>query len=151
MIRPKEVIKKGAGSTSPLRNSQAFYAVANGMTPGIHQYWQYEKPPGGRPVYIYLTSCSGKAEPEVKYVSGECHKRFRTLDQAEAFIEDWKETFADVYRGAIKDALDRGFRPNNMKLSTEGILHKSGEKTENTDIVDELNFGKLTIKQAEEQ
>jgi hypothetical protein len=40
-------------------------------------------------------SCSG-TEPEVKDISGACHKRFRTRAQAEAFVEDWKESYADV-------------------------------------------------------
>jgi viroplasmin and RNaseH domain-containing protein len=35
-------------------------------------------------------------EPEVKEITGACYKRFRTRSQAEAFIEDWEESFADV-------------------------------------------------------
>lgn len=41
---PKEVIKDGAGSTTPVRDSQAFYAVAHGRNTGIYPYWQYERP-----------------------------------------------------------------------------------------------------------
>ncbi len=41
---PKAVIKEGAGSTTPVRDSQAFYAVAHGRKPGIYPYWQYERP-----------------------------------------------------------------------------------------------------------
>jgi hypothetical protein len=69
------------------------------------------------------------------------------MGQAKAFIEDWKRTFADVYHGAIKEALDQDFRPDNMELSVKGILHKSGTKVESMDIVDELEFDKLHIKQ----
>ena len=39
VMEPKEVIKDGAGETTPLRDSQAFYAVAHGKRPGIHPYW----------------------------------------------------------------------------------------------------------------
>lgn len=35
----KEIIKEGAGETSPLLDSQAFYAVAHGNRPGIYPYW----------------------------------------------------------------------------------------------------------------
>ncbi len=51
-----------------------------------------------------------------------CFKRFRTRDQAEAFIEDWKQTTADLYRAAIKEALDRGWRPPDLKFSIAGLL-----------------------------
>lgn len=108
-------------------------------------------PPPVRGHYISLTSHSGKTEPEVKFVSGACHKRFRTYAQAEAFIEDWKQTIADLYRRAIKEALDQGFTPHNMKLSVEEILHKHESKAERTDVVDELNLDKLTIEHAEKQ
>ena len=33
---PKEVIKNGAGSTTPVSDSEAFYAVAHGRKPGIY-------------------------------------------------------------------------------------------------------------------
>lgn len=39
VTEPKEVIKDGAGETTPLRDSQAFYAVAHGKRPGIYPYW----------------------------------------------------------------------------------------------------------------
>lgn len=66
------------------------------------------------------------AETEVDEVSGACHKRFRTRAQAEAFIEDWKEAFADVWRRAIKKGLDQGLRPRDMKLIVEDVLHEAG-------------------------
>jgi viroplasmin and RNaseH domain-containing protein len=39
VTEPKEVIKVGAGETTPLRGSQAFYAVAHGRKPDIYPYW----------------------------------------------------------------------------------------------------------------
>jgi hypothetical protein len=35
----KEVIKDGAGETTPVRDSQAFYAVAYGKQPDIYPFW----------------------------------------------------------------------------------------------------------------
>jgi len=90
----------------------------------------------------------GGSEPKVSEVSGACHKRFRTKDQAQAFIEDWKQSFADVYREAIKEALDKGFRPPDLKLSVVGILHETETKREGTtDILDEVKLDKLNLKE----
>lgn len=61
---------------------------------------------------------------EIREVSGACHKHFRTREQAEAFIEDWKNSYADVWRAEIKKALDEGLRPWDMKFNLEGILQK---------------------------
>ena len=44
VTKPKEVIKDGAGDTTPLRDREAFYAVAHGKQPGIYSYWKYEFP-----------------------------------------------------------------------------------------------------------
>ncbi|KAF3392609.1 hypothetical protein F1880_008939, partial [Penicillium rolfsii] len=92
----KEVIKSGAGETTPL-GGNGFYAVASGKKPGIYPFYYGE---------------SG-AEKEVTEEKGSCHKRFRTMAQAEAFIEDWKETYAQIWHEIIKNALDRGHRPRN--------------------------------------
>ncbi|KAI2788539.1 hypothetical protein POX_e06557 [Penicillium oxalicum] len=92
----KEVIKSGAGETTPL-GGNGFYAVANGKRPGIYPFYYGEN----------------GAEKEVTEEKGSCHKRFRTMAQAEAFIEDWKETYAQIWHEIIKNALDRGHRPLN--------------------------------------
>jgi len=62
-------------------------------------------------------------------ISGACHKCFRTEAQAEAFIEDWKESFADVWRIEVKKALDSGLRPGGTKLSVQGVLYEGSEDT----------------------
>lgn len=81
-------------------------------------------------------------EEEVDKFSGACHKRFRTEEQAKAFIEDWKESFAEVCRREIKKELDKGLRPKDMKLSVASILQETGkgsdEATEETDISTEF-------------
>jgi len=59
---------------------------------------------------------------EIHEVPGACYKRFRTQEQAEAFIEDWKEAYAEIWRRAVKEGLDKGLRPQDMKLNTQEIL-----------------------------
>lgn len=65
-----------------------------------------------------LTLCSGKngGKPEVEKFSGACYKHFRTIDQAKAFMEDWKSAVVDVYQRTIRESLNNGDRPPNMKL-----------------------------------
>ena len=57
-----------------------------------------------------------------------------TRPQAEAFIEDWKESFADVWRRAIRQGLDQGLRPRDMKLSVQDILQGTDGQTEKAHI-----------------
>lgn len=96
-----------------------------------------------------LTNCSGTtgSEKEVKDVKGACHKRFRERGQAEAFIDDWKESFADIWRRAIKEGLDQGLRPDDMKLSIDGILYRTDEQTKDADLLDDVKLDKLSIKE----
>lgn len=42
VMKAKEVIKKGAGETTPLKGDLPFYAVAHGKHPGIYPNWQYD-------------------------------------------------------------------------------------------------------------
>ena len=88
-------------------------------------------------------------ELKVKEISGACYKRFKTRSQAEAFIEDWEESFADVWRRAIREGLDQGFRPRGMKVSVEGILHEIDEQTEDVDVLDKVKLEKLNLKEEE--
>lgn len=72
------------------------------------------------PVLILLSfsineSGGGGAEPEVDKCSGACQKHFRTLQQAEAFIADWEETYACVVKAKIKDELSNGHVPGQMQ------------------------------------
>jgi hypothetical protein len=85
----------------------------------------------------------------VKEISGACHKRFRTRSQAEAFIEDWKDSFADVWRRKIREALDQGLKPYDMKLSVEGILYGPDKQTEDADALDNVKLDNLSLKEEE--
>ncbi|OJJ41996.1 hypothetical protein ASPZODRAFT_78085 [Penicilliopsis zonata CBS 506.65] len=124
IIGPKEVFKEGAGETAPLPGNQAFYAVAYGRNPGIYE--DYHKEAG--------------AESKVNVFPGSCHKAFRTRAQAEAFIEDWKDTYAEIWRREIRKALDQGLRPENLKFQVEKVLH-SQESSELSD-----QFSILSVK-----
>ncbi|KAJ9607040.1 hypothetical protein H2200_008112 [Cladophialophora chaetospira] len=113
---PKEVLKDTAIDTTPERNSVAFYAIAYGRNPGIRR----------------VCGKTGSLE-EIEEFQGACHKRFKTEAQAQAFIEDWKESYAEVWRSEVKKALDRGLQPKDMKFGMENILK---EPNEVRDIVD---------------
>lgn len=63
-----------------------------------------------------LTHCSNGAESQISGYTGASHKLCRTMSQADAFIEDWKNVVADGYRTAIKKLLDDGIRPGDMKI-----------------------------------
>ncbi|KAK4103556.1 hypothetical protein N658DRAFT_494048 [Parathielavia hyrcaniae] len=129
--RPQEIIKDGAGDTTPTWNSEAFYAVANGTRPGVYLYWHGED----------------GSEPKIDKIPGACHKRFRTKDQAQAFIEDWRQSVADVYRAAIKEALNKGFRPRDLKLNVEGFLYKTEIGGGSANILDEVKLDELNLKE----
>jgi hypothetical protein len=53
---------------------------------------------------------------------GACHKCFRTRAQAEAFIEDWKTTYANLMHEKMKRKLDAGYRPVDMKMDLSNLL-----------------------------
>ncbi|KAK6065238.1 hypothetical protein SCUP234_12653 [Seiridium cupressi] len=108
---PQEILKNEAGETTPIWNSMGFYAVANGERPGIYNYWYGDE----------------GSEPQVKEVSSACHQWFRTLAQAEAFIEDWKESFSD--------------------LELEPILSKTLPQVQDKEGLDDLKFEELNLKE----
>lgn len=85
----------------------------------------------------------------MKEISGACHKRFRTRSQAEAFIEDWKDSFADVWQRKIREELDQGLKPYDMKLSVEDILYGPDKQTEDADALDNVKLDNLSLKEEE--
>ena len=64
------------------------------------------------------------------------------MAQAEAFIEDWKETYSGIWCDMIKDALDRGCRPRNSDAfrphKMESIINLSLCETSGCSEVDDL-------------
>jgi hypothetical protein len=61
---------------------------------------------------------------ETREISGACYKCFRTEAQAEAFIKDWKESYAEVVRQEVRKGLEEGFRPRDMSLNVKGLLQE---------------------------
>jgi hypothetical protein len=59
--------------------------------------------------------------PVIDTYKGACHQSFRTEAQAQAFIEDWKESMAEVCRMAVKEKLDSGVRSQSMELDLRTI------------------------------
>lgn len=49
VAEPKEVIKDGAGDTTPVSGSAAYHAISYGKRPRIYSYWQYEIPYSTKP------------------------------------------------------------------------------------------------------
>jgi len=123
----KHDIKYDAGDTTPRKNQKAYYAVANGRTPGIQEYYY------GR----------NGTEPEVATFSGACHKRFRTKAQAKSFISDWIEMFACVAKANIRSALLDGPRPVHMQeWSLQFEWKKDTEDDRITDDMERLTLGR---------
>ena len=85
-------------------------------------------------------------------IPGACHKWFRTMEQAKAFIEDWKDSFADVWRREVRRALDIGLRPQDMNLSVPGILRGDRAVEEITDeIKDKLKIDQVNGSSTEKK
>lgn len=75
---------------------------------------------------------------------GACHKRFRTLAQAEAFIADWVEMDAYV-KAKIKKELSDGHRPAKMKGLPVELTLKTGASNDGEDeLTDDL--GRLKVE-----
>lgn len=65
------------------------------------------------------------AEKDVKGFSGACHQKFSTLEQAEAFIRNWEESFSSVNHVETKQWLAQGYRPTEMKTSGDSVTLNS--------------------------
>ena len=91
-----------------------------------------------------MESGSSGAEPEVAKFQHACHKHFRTLVQAEAFIADWVEMYACMIKAKIKEELWKGYRP----LETNGLPVHLTLKTRDSDDEGELadRFRKANLK-----
>lgn len=70
---------------------------------------------------------------------GACHQRFRTEQQAKAFIDNWKQAVTDVYSREIRKALDAGLVPYDMKFEIESLLCKMDMKVEIADMAEKMN------------
>ena len=66
---------------------------------------------------------------------GAYHKHFRTLAQAEAFIEDWVEMYAYRVRANIKKELLDGNRPAKIKGLPVGLALKTGGSNDEDELL----------------
>ena len=76
---------------------------------------------------------------EIQEFQSACHKRFKPKAQAQAFIEDWKESYANVRRSEVKKALDRGLQLKDTKFGTEDILQEPNSDSDIADLAEQLN------------
>ncbi|KAF2135166.1 uncharacterized protein K452DRAFT_293426 [Aplosporella prunicola CBS 121167] len=123
----KECIQEGAGNTTPIRGQECYFAVANGVRPGIYRNYFGD---------------DGAKIPADKH-PGACHKSFRTKAQAEAFIEDWKSMFAEICKQKIRSELDRGVRPVDIGIAQKPILtllNKQSDVEEAINRLEQLNL-----------
>lgn len=51
-----------------------------------------------------------------------CFRRFETEGEAEEFIREWKDAYADVWRRAIRQGLDNGWKPKDMEFDISLLL-----------------------------
>ena len=47
----------------------------------------------------------------------------------------------------MREGLNRGLRPRDLRLSVEGSLYGSDRKLERADVWDEIKMGKLSLKE----
>ncbi|KAK1688953.1 hypothetical protein BDP55DRAFT_655668 [Colletotrichum godetiae] len=106
-------------------------------TPGIYQYWRGQT----------------QALSQLHEAPGACCKKFKTKEQAEEFIEEWKQAVADVLLRSIREALDQGMRPKDMSLDVSDLFDWNQNGTESHDEVNGLDFEALRIQdtQTEQQ
>ncbi|KAM3463856.1 hypothetical protein BB8028_0002g15520 [Beauveria bassiana] len=101
--RTQDEIHEVLKDRHPYRGKGGFYAVANGRKVGVFHNW-----------------CD--CQLQTAEVEGACFKKFETEQEAEAFIQDWKQAVVEVYMVEIKTALDNGFRPAHMKFNVKKKL-----------------------------
>ncbi|KAI1959790.1 hypothetical protein LOZ58_004154 [Ophidiomyces ophidiicola] len=81
-----------------------YYAVAYGKKIGIFNEWRH-------------------AEVATKGTDA-CYERFKTMEAAVQFIEDWKTSYAEASLWEITKALNEGLRPKSMQFKAGFFLKK---------------------------
>ncbi|KAJ5152467.1 hypothetical protein N7492_009747 [Penicillium capsulatum] len=129
-------VKKSAEpQITPLRKGK-HYAVAGGKTTRVFTDWK-------------------DAEKAINGTTA-CQKVFSTKQEAEDFIESWKDAYADVWRRAIRQGLNDGWKVRDMSLNIGSFLLREndneGSKEDGHEMVktaqDELpNIGQLSVKE----
>ena len=91
-----------------------------------------------------MESGSSGAEPEVVKFPHACHKHFRTLVQAEAFMADWMEMYACMVKAKIKEELLEGHRPSETNELPVNLTLKTRDSNDEGELADRL--GKVNLK-----
>ncbi|KAB8199471.1 zinc-binding domain-containing protein [Aspergillus parasiticus] len=106
------------GKAGPLGHGK-FYAVAGGRTTEVFTDWENAK-----------RSIDG---------THACHQRFRTQQEAEQFIETWKDAYADVWRREIRQGLDKGWKPKDMEFDAGLLLDRGNNNGTTKEDTEEKN------------
>ncbi|KAI9802281.1 MAG: hypothetical protein M1833_001787 [Piccolia ochrophora] len=117
-------IRPQAGQAAPNKGKGAIYAVSNGRNVGIQPHYH------------------GGAEREVVEYPGACHKRFRTVEQGKAFLEDWEETSASIDKANANTLLVE----SPSLVGTKGLSVNRNSEATASDAGDELVKGFENIK-----
>ena len=75
---------------------------------------------------------------------GACHKHFRTLAQAKAFIADWEEIHASIIKATVKEELSKAHRPAEIKGLPAGLSLKTRGNGKEDELID--SFSKIRIE-----
>lgn len=76
------------------------------------------------------------AKGAVEGITSACHQRFDTEEEAKKFIEDWKDAYAEIWRRAIRQGLDDGWKPKDMDVDIGKFLTKMDDKVGNVETLD---------------
>ncbi|KAJ5111699.1 hypothetical protein NUU61_001329 [Penicillium alfredii] len=100
-------VKKSAEiKVTPMRKGK-HYAVAGGKNTRVFTAWK-------------------DAEKAINGTTA-CQECFGTKQEAEEFIESWKDAYADVWRRAIRQGLDEGWKVRDMSLNIESFLLREND------------------------
>lgn len=74
-------------------------------------------------------------QSEVDGYRGNCHKHFRTEEQAKQFIRDWEDAFAKVFMKQMISDLRAGRRPEDIgeflsPLRGSGLIHGEADQSD---------------------
>ncbi|KAJ5751465.1 uncharacterized protein N7511_008430 [Penicillium nucicola] len=100
-------VKKSAETKVTSLQKGKHYAVAGGKSTRVFTSWK-------------------NAEKAINGTTA-CQECFSTKQEAEEFIESWKDAYADVWRRAIRQGLNEGWKARDMSLNIELFLLREND------------------------
>ncbi|KAF4766201.1 hypothetical protein N7455_005150 [Penicillium solitum] len=100
-------VKRSAETKVTSLRKGKHYAVAGGKTTRVFTAWK-------------------DAEKAINGTTA-CHECFSTKQEAEEFIESWKDAYADVWRRAIRQGLNEGWMARDMTLNIGSFLLREND------------------------